>query len=276
MSNPSTKHQALSTKHSDALLAARACALSYQDFNSLGFDVKVAQMGFADYATIDIAGVQACCMANARTILVCFRGTDSRPDWLSNAMASKTPMHHPDWRVHTGFLRTLLVVEQPVLDFILPRLQPPAPCSPLPALLITGHSLGGAMAVLFAMRHFFKAAQIITFGCPRVGNEAFCRLFNYQYPSSLRFVNNNDTVPRLPLKSMGYSHVWAQYWFDAQGKLHPNHKPDPVSKFANAVGTVTRRIFGGGIRDHDMTTYLRLVETAFKHEDTKGRKVTKA
>ena len=69
-------------------------------------------------------------------------------------------------------------------------------------LAITGHSLGGAMAVImagFLLKSGYDVKELYTYGQPRVGNKQFCKRIeagcNWQ-----RFVNNNDIVPRVPLK----------------------------------------------------------------------------
>ena len=82
------------------------------------------------------------------------------------------------------------------------------------------------MAVLYAARSFRQPDAIVTFGCPRVGDSVFASAFNQNFAEvSLRFVNNNDAVTRIPWKAMGFSHVWRQHYFDAKGNLHADYRP---------------------------------------------------
>ncbi|MQM15612.1 hypothetical protein Taro_048561 [Colocasia esculenta] len=72
------------------------------------------------------------------------------------------------------------------------------------SLTITGHSLGGALALLNA--HDAAAAAIpglshvsvVSFGAPRVGNAAFGRELDELGVKVLRVVNKQDMVPHLP------------------------------------------------------------------------------
>jgi predicted lipase len=98
-------------------------------------------------------------------------------------------------RVHRGFLRhaDLLMRE---LEDDLGRL------GKTTTVHATGHSLGGAMAVLMAMRH--PVASVITFGEPRVGRD-----LDLEFPAATihrRHVSGDDRVARVPPKLMRYEH----------------------------------------------------------------------
>ena len=73
------------------------------------------------------------------------------------------------------------------------------------SILITGHSLGGAMALLFAIQLIlmgYKNVQLITFGQPRVGNEDFNffvkTLISERSLKIDRYWHWLDPVPNLP------------------------------------------------------------------------------
>lgn len=70
-------------------------------------------------------------------------------------------------------------------------------------IFITGHSLGGALAMLagqFLLSHdlhgYQKALSICSFGAPRTGNNGFAEWF--QDVDVVRYINSEDTVPTLP------------------------------------------------------------------------------
>ena len=69
-------------------------------------------------------------------------------------------------------------------------------------LLITGHSLGGNLATVYAS-YLWKMTNndinVITFAAPAAGNRAFADDFNTKFPNSLRIENTNDIVPKFPV-----------------------------------------------------------------------------
>jgi hypothetical protein len=80
---------------------------------------------------------------------------------------------------------------------------------------VTGHSLGGAMATLCALKlklKGFENVELVTFGSPRLGNHHFSRFMKLVLPdTTARFVNGGDPVPMYPPKIMYYAHVGKTY-----------------------------------------------------------------
>ncbi|HXR39240.1 MAG TPA: hypothetical protein VN776_09105 [Terracidiphilus sp.] len=88
--------------------------------------------------------------------------------------------------------------------------------------VVTGHSLGAALATLFVMENDekgkFDISSLCTFASPRVGNMEFVHLFNRLPINSWRIVNIRDVVPRLPPHIpilLDYGHVDVAYPFDS-------------------------------------------------------------
>ncbi|MGD9331393.1 MAG: lipase family protein [Desulfobacterales bacterium] len=90
--------------------------------------------------------------------------------------------------VHRGFLEATRAL-WPAIEEDLARLQK---SSPRP-IYVTGHSLGGAMAVIAGMTYAFE--QIVTFGEPRVGQDIQRTITNAA--GHIRYVNGHDPVPRI-------------------------------------------------------------------------------
>jgi triacylglycerol lipase len=80
------------------------------------------------------------------------------------------------------------------------------------ALVLAGHSLGGALAVVAASRmiadlNLFPLG-IYTYGCPRVGTASFADGYNQVIGNvTYRLVNGLDIVPTLPPSDVGFRHV---------------------------------------------------------------------
>ncbi|WP_197444256.1 lipase family protein [Maioricimonas rarisocia] len=173
-------------------------------------------------------------------IVVAFRGTQQTADWLINLNVSWTRAPYGD--VHRGFhdafqsVRTQL--EDALADARASEKQ----------VLITGHSLGGALATIAAAEWHgqYPIAGIYTFGQPAVGFTALRSYIAVRYRHSFhRFVNDDDIVARVP---PGYRHVGKLYHFTGGNVRHetlsavPGRTAAPVAA-ANDTPTMTQPEF---------------------------------
>jgi hypothetical protein len=95
-------------------------------------------------------------------------------------------------------------------------------------LIITGHSLGGALATLAAV-HISKHLElqgmknrieaVYTYGQPAVGGRSFYNTYGELHDRTFRFVHGADIVPFTP-PFPPYRHVGDQYWLDDGGVHH--------------------------------------------------------
>jgi triacylglycerol lipase len=143
-------------------------------------------------------------------ILLVLRGTQNLDNWLTDAdtpLVSRAP--YPG-RVHLGFARAV--------DQVWPEVRKLLAALPKRPVWVTGHSLGGALATLAALRLVqdgYEVRGVYTYGSPRVGNRFFHSFYNQ---TNYRFVNNDDVVPHLPFRWC-YKHVGQLELLDAQGNL---------------------------------------------------------
>ncbi|MCO7224920.1 lipase family protein [Pleionea sp. CnH1-48] len=87
---------------------------------------------------------------------------------------------------------------------------------------ITGHSLGGALAVLNALdvvKNMGHVPIVYTFAGPRVGNPDFVFQYNQSIQNCWRVVNSHDVVPDLPPKSC--PPIFHEYHY---GHVHYEHR----------------------------------------------------
>jgi triacylglycerol lipase len=113
-----------------------------------------------------------------------FRGTCGFEGWLSNLKAVQT-CWPGGGSVHSGFKADFLKlwekIESTLLKIDLP-------------LYFTGHSLGGALAVLAAS--VFPAEAVYTFGAPKTGDAVFAE--SLKNARIYRFENDRDIITTVP------------------------------------------------------------------------------
>jgi hypothetical protein len=119
--------------------------------------------------------------------------------------------------VHRGFQGAL----DRVWDQVLVELTRYRRENPEGEICLTGHSLGGALALLTYSRLSDPNVAAYTFGCPRVGDVAFRdRVMTSRGKGHFRCVNGNDLVAHVPLESALYVHAPERcYRFDDAGHL---------------------------------------------------------
>lgn len=161
-------------------------------------------------------------MWNSSSTAVVFRGTREWMDWtISNVRCHPARLitNSPERpSVHSGFQQALYYIDKstkkPAFSSILDRVSALSVRSS--DVIITGHSLGGAIATLFAIKlalarpDIIPRLQLITFGAPAVGFEGFKSLTEKLGFPITRVVNANDGVPFTP--PLFYQHVGQEYW----------------------------------------------------------------
>ncbi len=134
-----------------------------------------------------------------QTMIVSFRGTETPEDWLKDLDTLAVPFGDiaASGMVHQGFAAVYLTIRDSVIAGV------DAAKAGATSMWVTGHSLGGAIAILSAL-DFAKnavpplAPQLYTFAGPRVGDNTFRDLFDATIPLCYRVVNRWDIVPQLP------------------------------------------------------------------------------
>jgi len=191
---------------------------------------------------------------NPDSRIIAIRGTEGAIEWIDDAAALPVPFRQVPsaGRVAYGFDKiydSLKVVPSPLPE---DRAMGPETAAPLAGsfgeqlhqlalrreaarrgramradearpsrpTVVTGHSLGSALATLFVLendaRRRFEVATLCTFASPRVGNLEFARRFDQLPITSWRIVNSLDVVPRLPPHIpmvLEYDHVDTEYSF---------------------------------------------------------------
>lgn len=152
----------------------------------------LSTLGFELVETFSNAGTQAFLATRSpdRLAVLAFRGTEK--DWRDIKADLNARFYNGPGgaRIHTGFRKAY----HQVRDAVRPHVEQLSEAGY--QLYITGHSLGGALAIV-ATRDLNRdnIAACYTFGSPKVGNEEFGYSIK---PPIYRVVNAVDAVPRVP------------------------------------------------------------------------------
>jgi len=220
MINLSIEPNSTQFSQKNAYALALASKLAYESEQQIR--IKLLEQGFnAEFINEASTDTQLFIAHSGSAIVISFRGTEKFKDWLTNAGIDFRDTSYG--LVHKGFDQALDSVWSQITKTLEKIHQYGQP------LWITGHSLGGALAVLAAARlaldidqNIYKSINgLYTFGQPRVGNRAFVKALDDEIkPRYFRFVNDNDIVPRVPDRLNQYQDGGSIRFFDAAGTLH--------------------------------------------------------
>lgn len=183
----------------NAVALCNAALLTYSDSTSVRRFLSKWQ--FPDVRILRGFHTQGFIARQGNTLIVAFRGTEpiNASDWLTDVNYHQCELlPSVPGRVHQGFANALEEVREPMLNAVAELSS-----SGLAQMFITGHSLGGALAVLAASvlqsQGTQRIAAVYTFGQPRVGDSRFSMAFDAKLGNvTFRYVNDRDIVPHLP------------------------------------------------------------------------------
>lgn len=245
----------------NAYWLARAAQIAYSDGGEI--EPQARGLGLTEFAFLQEKETQGFVAADDKAIIVSFRGTepDKIQDLLADARLHK--VDGPFGEVHRGFQNAFLLVKDDMYAAIdkFRNADNPQP------VFVTGHSLGGALAVMataYCLTDDRPVDGLYTFGQPRVGNEDFVEGFKAALGSRhFRFVNNNDTVTRVPPRVFGYAHTGDLRHIEVDGDIVDN--PGRWTVFLDRVrGRFEDLLQPGtdGIKDHSMDRYVAHIANA--------------
>lgn len=166
--------------------------------------------------TFENAGSMAGAFVHNNTAYIIFRGTEPT-DWrdiIADINAFPTDADTKG-SVHRGFKNALDYIHADILLWMRDHV------ATNNKIVITGHSLGGAMANIFTSRlvatGLYPDITLYTYGSPRTGSVEWAKQFDDI--NAYRIVNNNDIVCAVPPFG-AYSHVGQTKYLDYYGKIH--------------------------------------------------------
>lgn len=204
-----------------AITLGEMSVLAYNDEHTRRLVLRL--LGFDEIVLLDDGPMSGFVAIKGKTAVVAFRGTDmtSPRDWLTNADLFRQKSMKSNQKFHRGF--------QDAYQRFSETIRLTLPSHQIDRLWITGHSLGGAMAVCCAydlVEHRIPISGLVTFGQPRVANQPMAlyldQVLRYRY---LRFVNLEDLVPHIPTTKPAvisdYRHAGELAWFQ-DGHINRN------------------------------------------------------
>lgn len=152
-------------------------------------------------------------------IYVSYRGSESIQNWIDNLDAVLTD--YPlcgGCEVHKGFYKA----ETSIFNEVLTEVKSLKAQFPSYNVVVTGHSLGAAMATLTAMdlkNAGVTNVKMINFGSPRVGNTDFANWYSSNMESRARVTHHKDMVPHSPMHER-FTHISGE-WYEPDDSTNP-------------------------------------------------------
>jgi hypothetical protein len=224
--------------------------------------------GFTTVVSVDNSSTdtQGFVAIDDRMILISFRSTEAKyRDWLTDL--DFFPKSEDMARVHGGF-KTALDSVWPALTKIIGDNVLAPDGQPKPVIL-TGYSLGGALATIAAVRVRKMMPRtgfvtVYTFGSPRVGNQAFADYAAALGVAPHRFVYGDDIVPYVPFyvpRVALFAPVGSQLRLGPRGLATSQAMPYTIRlyglQYARAVLSSHGQGFDLPVKDHKADHYLR-------------------
>ncbi|MDZ7661119.1 lipase family protein [Thiohalophilus sp.] len=188
--------------------------------------------------------------------VVVVRGTSNIENTLLNMDVKLVTDAHAGIRLHRGFS----LAAEKIYRKIKPQLKPDYTVS------VTGHSLGGAVALILAMYldlDQFDVTQVVTFGQPKVTNIAGAARFGHL--NILRVVAPNDLVPLVPpLDPVDINDLDIYWHIGMEVILLPDNRYailDSTDSMLRVFGFTKQLPSESNLQNHQMGYYLSLVES---------------
>jgi triacylglycerol lipase len=176
---------------------------------------KSEEWGFTAHDIVKSSSMSAVILSNRKCVVLAFRGTDMYElrDWVVDLRMRPERVRHG--AMHRGFLEAWTGLRREVVALLNRH------GAGSKTFWVTGHSLGGALAGVYAHsetfdRLIFKGPEIhriVTFGQPMFANESLAAVMRNEFLGKyFRVVNELDLVATIPWR---FAHFGSLVWFHA-------------------------------------------------------------
>ncbi|KAK9808596.1 hypothetical protein WJX72_000227 [[Myrmecia] bisecta] len=211
---------------------------------------------------------RACVFGTDKAVIVSFRGTE--PTNLINLRSSgriSMSWREDMGRIHDGFYSSLFYESPDGGSLFNTLVDEMRRVSEGRQIFLTGHSLGGALANLFALglqlRHpdlGERIGGIYSFGAPRMGDSAFADAYTNANPGkTFRMVYASDIIPKVPPRWLEYTHFGEERFLTTFGQLLDDPKQITKWRRREAWGFLPLGFYkiGHGVVGSDEHSLLR-------------------
>tara|TARA_B100000886_G_C20365350_1_gene467057 strand:+ start:355 stop:1125 length:771 start_codon:yes stop_codon:yes gene_type:complete len=238
-----------------AEVCANICEYAYEDIATVEKYLKEENFKFKKIKFFEVDNAQGYGISFQTYSMLAFRGTEptSFKDILADIKAWPADSE-TEGNVHAGFKGEVDKLWPSVTKWIKNKAKSHK-------LVITGHSLGAAMATIITSRlveEGFTNVVLYTYGSPRVGDREWGKQFDNI--EAYRFVNNNDIVCQVPPFGY-YSHVGKLYYmtYDMKIKTNMTWWQRFFDKGRGTVKAWSKFQLFDGLYDHLGTKYIKRI-----------------
>tara|TARA_R110002074_G_scaffold25215_1_gene74914 strand:- start:4627 stop:5382 length:756 start_codon:yes stop_codon:yes gene_type:complete len=235
-------------------LCSHLCDKAYSDKEGMTTYLKENNIKYSSVKFFTNDSAQGYGIVMPDYVVIALRGTEPTKvkDMLADIKAWPSESD-TDGKVHAGFKAEIDKLYPALVKWLKPKSKK--------KLIITGHSLGAAMATILASRLKPTTPDLVlyTFGCPRVGN----REWGVQFDDieAYRFVNTNDIIPQVPMLGY-YRHVgqlqYISYDYRILTGLNWWHRF--VDKVKGKLKAWSKFQLFNGIYDHLSVHYIKKIK----------------
>jgi len=191
--------------------------------------------------------------ANTNAIIVSYRGSENIQNWVTNlSFVRETYPNCDGCSVHKGFYNA----EQEVFPQIADEVAKLSAAHPSFSIVVTGHSLGAALATLTALGlaplYGASRVKLYNYGCPRMFNQAGAIWASSGVISiGARRTHYKDMVPHTPPEAMGFRHTAGEIYENGPSSNYPNFPGGPLQDCQGLEDTSCADQYdGASISDH--------------------------
>uniref|UniRef100_A0A0E0FYH5 Fungal lipase-type domain-containing protein n=2 Tax=Oryza TaxID=4527 RepID=A0A0E0FYH5_ORYNI len=200
--------------------------------------------------------------SDINAIVVVFRGTqeNSIQNWIEDLLWKQLDLDYPgmpEAMVHRGFYSAYH--NTTMRDGVVSGIQKTRKLFGDVPIMVTGHSMGGAMASFCALdlvvNYGLDGVKLMTFGQPRIGNAAFASFFKKYLPHAIRVTHGHDIVPHLPpyfsfFPQKTYHHFPREVWVHNVGLGSLVYSVEQICDDSGEDPSCCRSVSGSSVQDH--------------------------